>query len=222
MNGINRKGLITALPETVRSAALELPGSFIMDGECLGDQWMVFDLLEYNGTDYRPQPLRQRLSVLRELVPANQTVLNLVETAFETVQKIEFFERHRMQNKEGVVFKNLLAAHSVGRPASGGAALKFKFVESASFIVSKINDKRSISLQLWEGANIKPAGNVTVPPNHEMPLPGSVVDCQYLYSYRQSGAIYQPVYLGLRDDISPEECTTSQLKYKSANSLQAA
>ena len=31
---------------------------------------------------------------------------------------------------------------------------------------------------------------------------------------RESSCIYQPVYLGVRDDIRPDECTTSQLKFK--------
>ena len=35
-----------------------------------------------------------------------------------------------------------------------------------------------------------------------------------LYAYRESGSIYQPVYLGERDDIPATDCTTEQLKYK--------
>ena len=34
-----------------------------------------------------------------------------------------------------------------------------------------------------------------------------------LYTYR-GGCIFQPVYLGVRDDIRAEECQLSQLKYK--------
>lgn len=220
--GINRNGLVVAIPESVRVAAHNLPGCFVLDGECLGDQWVAFDLLEHNGVDYRPLPLRDRLSALLDLVPPDHGDLRLAETLLLSTRKAELFERYRLQKKEGVVFKNLLAAHSQGRPASGGDALKFKFVESASFIVAKINAKRSVSLQLWDGAKIRSAGNVTVPANYDLPVPGSVVECRYLYAYRESGAIYQPVYLGIRDDIPANECTTSQLKYKSTGSLQAA
>jgi bifunctional non-homologous end joining protein LigD len=35
-----------------------------------------------------------------------------------------------------------------------------------------------------------------------------------LYALKQSGSLYQPVYLGRRDDIPPGECTVDQLKYK--------
>jgi bifunctional non-homologous end joining protein LigD len=58
------------------------------------------------------------------------------------------------------------------------------------------------------------AGNVTIPPNHEVPSKGEVVECQYLYAFRESGSIYQPVYLGTRSDIPAAECSTDQLKYK--------
>ncbi len=47
-----------------------------------------------------------------------------------------------------------------------------------------------------------------------IPAVGAVADCRYLYSFRESGSIYQPVYLGVRDDIPAEDCTTAQLKYK--------
>jgi bifunctional non-homologous end joining protein LigD len=41
-----------------------------------------------------------------------------------------------------------------------------------------------------------------------------VVECRFLYAFKESGSIFQPVYLGTRDDITTEECTTAQLKYK--------
>ena len=60
------------------------------------------------------------------------------------------------------------------------------------------------------------SGNVSIPPNHAVPEAGSVVEVRYLYAFRDSGALFQPVYLGARDDIAPEECTVDQLKYKAA------
>ena len=40
------------------------------------------------------------------------------------------------------------------------------------------------------------------------------MECRYLYAFRESGCIYQPVYLGERDDIAPAECVVAQLKFK--------
>src|SRR6202000_3241307 len=99
---------------------------------------------------------------------------------------------------------------------SGGPALKFKFVESASFIVSRINDKRSITLVLLDEGVARNAGSVTIPTNHEIPSVGQVVEVRYLYAFPESGHVYQPVYLGVRADGMQEECTGGQLKFKAA------
>jgi bifunctional non-homologous end joining protein LigD len=93
--------------------------------------------------------------------------------------------------------------------------LKFKFVETASFIVTARNEKRSVTLCLFDGDELAHAGNVTNPPNHAVPAVGEVVEVRYLYAFRESGSIYQPVYLGKRCDIPQADCTTDQLKYKS-------
>ena len=43
---------------------------------------------------------------------------------------------------------------------------------------------------------------------------GQVVEVRFLYAFRESNALYQPVYLGPRQDIEVHECVLSQLKYK--------
>ena len=218
--GINRTGLITALPQPLVEAAASLPGTFILDGECIGDQLILFDILEHDGEDLRSISYRERLTALMNLVPTTGAHLCTAETAFETAHKAHLFALLRRENKEGVVVKNLLAPYFGGRPASGGDALKCKFAETASFIVEKINQKRSVALRLLDGDQSRPAGNVTVPPNHDLPAVGDVVECRYLYAFKESGCIYQPVYLGVRDDIPFEECTIQQLKFKPADHAQ--
>jgi len=124
-------------------------------------------------------------------------------------------ERLRHGNREGIVFKDLRAPWSAGHPASGGPAMKLKFWETCSCVVSAVNgSRRSISLSLGSEA----IGNVTIPPNHAMPEPGQVVEIRYLYVTGKGGSLYQPVYLGVRDDVAPDECTHGQqhLKYKAA------
>jgi bifunctional non-homologous end joining protein LigD len=105
-------------------------------------------------------------------------------------------------------------------PQSEGTTPKFH--ETALFIVTKLNDQRSVSLMLWENGKVRPSGHVTIPPNHEIPKPGEIVECRYLYAFKESGSIYQPVFLGRRHDIFHEECTTSQLKYKAESMKLAA
>lgn len=79
----------------------------------------------------------------------------------------------------------------------------FKFVETASFIVSSIHPKkRSVALELInESSDPFAAGNVTIPSNHEIPAPGAIIEARYLYAFEESGSIYQPVHLGIRDEI---------------------
>jgi bifunctional non-homologous end joining protein LigD len=146
----------------------------------------------------------------------------MVESHYTAGQKREAFDRLKFENAEGVVFKHIDAPYIAGRPASGGSQLKFKFCETASFVVGKVNAKRSVSLMLFAGRNLTAAGNVTIPPNHEIPKAGQIVECRYLYAFKGSGCIYQPVYLGVRDDIPEEECTTAQLKFKSESETRAA
>lgn len=214
IDGINRKGLVVSLSEPVAQAAGTIPGPFLLDGECIGETLVVFDLLELHGSDCRAFDYRRRLFVLTQILPDRGPHLRSIETAFDTAQKADLLARLRAEQKEGVVFKRLASPYTPDRPASGGDALKFKFCETATFIVSGINDKRSVSLGLMRGSQLVLAGNVTIPPNCEIPRQGAVVEVRYLYAFSESGCIYQPVYLGEREDIGPGECAVTQLKYK--------
>ena len=40
------------------------------------------------------------------------------------------------------------------------------------------------------------------------------MEVRYLCAFKQSGAVYQPLYLGEREDIDQTECVVSQLKYR--------
>lgn len=214
IDGINRNGLIVALPESVANASEEISGTFLLDGECLGNTVVAFDLLERHATDQRALPYRERLSTLMEFVPAHGPHLRSAETASNTALKTEMFAKLKADNREGIVFKKLTGTYTAGRPASGGDALKCKFYESASFLVDSLNARRSVSLGLLRGGEPIPAGNVTIPPNHPVPQAGAVVEVRYLYAFPESGCIFQPVYLGERDDVDPKDCQTTQLKFK--------
>jgi bifunctional non-homologous end joining protein LigD len=194
----------------------------IIDGEAVGDTLHAFDLLEVNGRDLRQRRYLDRNSGLLALIPPNQPALRCVSTMTEPSDKAQTYDQLRLANREGVVFKDMDAPFTAGRPNSGGSQLKFKFVETASFMVTGVNAKRSVTLGLYDGDRLVPAGNVTIPPNHAIPELGAVVEIRYLYAYKESGAIYQPVYLGPRADIPSSECGVDQLKYKSGGETTAA
>ena len=216
LEGINKKGFIVGLPQTVANDLRKLSDSFIPDGESIGDNYHAFDLLEHNGENLRPLPYRQRLVRLVDLLLSSSPhpYVRLVETTFTTVQKTELWERLRRENREGIVFKRLDAPYTPGKPNSGGPQLKFKFVATLSAVVAKINVQRSVEISLLKGRSLVSCGNVTIPANHEIPAVGAIVEVRYLYAYRDSLALHQPVYLGPRDDVEPGECLASQLKFK--------
>jgi len=216
VEGINKKGLVIGLPGTVAHDLRSLPGSFITDGEAIGDDYHVFDLLEYDGDNLRPFPYRERFARLVDLLLSHSKHphVRLVETAFTTRQKTALWERLRADSREGIVFKQLDAPYVPGRPNRGGPQLKFKFVATVSAIVVKINTQRSVEAGLFQGRTLVSCGNVTIPANHQVPPVGTVIEIRYLYAYRDSLALYQPVYLGTRDDVEAGECRVSQLKFK--------
>ncbi len=150
------------------------------------------------------------------VIPANQLALRWVSTAISPDDKVGTYEELKLEGVEGVVFKDVDAPFTPGRPNSGGPQLKYKFVESASFAVLARNPQRSVTLGLYPAGGVTPvpAGNVTIPPNHAVPAPEEVVEVQFLYAFKESGSIYQPVYQGKRCDIPAAACTTDQLKYK--------
>ncbi len=214
ITGVNRLGFPTAVPEPIAHEAAQYPRNFILDGEAVGDTFHAFDLLTIGPEDMRPLGFAVRYLRMRDMLNAfDHPHILLVQVVFpcETADRLQQFKR---EGKEGVVFKHKNAVYTPGRPNSGGSQLKYKFHETASFIVTKVNGKRSVSLILFDGEKVRPAGNVTIPPNHDVPEAGTVVECRYLYAFKESGSIYQPIYLGARPDIRAAECTTAQLKYK--------
>ncbi len=216
ITGINRRGLAVAIPEPIREAVAAIPCDLLIDGEAVGETLHAFDLLEFEGTNLRQHGYLDRFQILMGVVPMGNPALCWIATPLDPDDKRATYEELRAEGAEGVVFKDIDAPYTPGRPNSGGSQLKFKFVETASFIVAGRNGtKRSVGLELVTAeGNRVPAGNVTIPANHEVPEKGSVCEIRYLYAHRESGAVYQPVYLGLRDDIPAEDCTVDQLKFK--------
>jgi len=213
VTGVNRKGLERPLPVLIVDALASAPCDFILDGELVGERYFVFDALGAFGRDLRAEPFAERYGA------AVQIVTLLKGQPIEMIplhgdDKGAWFRRYQSENREGVVFKLYAAPYSVGRPECGGPALKHKFVESASAVVSGHNEKRSVRLTMFDaqgaGRNV---GNVTVKANQDVPAVGSVVEIKYLYAY-EGGSLYQPELVAARDDISADECTLAQLKYK--------
>ncbi len=208
---INRKGFSVGAPQAIIDSASKSDNSFIIDGEAVGDTLFVFDLLFLNGEDLKTKPYQSRYQLLCQLKLSG--AIKVVPTATSCTEKLALVEKLKSTNSEGIVLKNHTAPYHAGRPNSGGNQLKFKFYETASVIVTKINDKRSVGMSLLENGKEIFVGNVTIAVNKEIPKEGAVIEVRYLYAYK-GGSLYQPTFLNVRTDIEAQECVLSQLKYK--------
>ena len=212
--GINRRGLEVSIPEALRRSGEELPGDWLVDGELIGETLHAFDLLEHDGS-LRARPYRERLVALLNLLMSGQApAIRYLAAVSGQPTKRRVFEDCRERGMEGVVFKVIDAPYIPGRPSSGGDQFKYKFVETASVVITAVNKKRSVAMGLYQVDELVPAGNVTIPANQPIPAIGDVAEVRYLYAMPGSIALYQPVFLGVREDITPQECTVDQLKMR--------
>jgi len=215
ITGINKKGNTVGLALSLFNVVKMFDADVTIDGESIGDNLHAFDLLELDGVDIRSWPYRERLAALMNLLfSVQQRTIKLVETAFTTSQKLELLNRLKQGKREGIVFKQVWSAYTPGRPNSGGNQLKHKFVATLSALVSRVNAQRSVGISLLGKNGWQLAGNVTIPANQAIPGVGDIVEVRYLYAFPESDILFQPVYLGKRDDVDLGDCHGQQLKYK--------
>ena len=207
--GINRKGGQVELPKAIIES---IKGKYTLDGEIIGDAYYVFDILSLNGKCLKNTSCVERLKILNSL--SFGQCISIVETAHNTAEKKRLLKNLKDNNKEGIVFKKADSIYQEGRPAVGGDHLKYKFYKTATFIVANHTEgKRSVGLELIDGNKKVFMGKVTIPPNHNVPEIGDIIECRYLYAYK-GGAVYQPTYLGVRKDMCSEDATLDQIVYK--------
>lgn len=220
--GMNRKGLIVPLPQAIVDELLTIArdGAIRIDGELIGDTLYVFDLHIHQGKPLHDLPWLKRMR-LAQITLAPCHCIQTLSAAVTRKDKHILWQEVSEAKGEGIVFKRIDSPVVPGRPNSGGDWRKFKFTETASCCVMAINNaKRSVRIGLLDEAlpdatldHLTPVGNVTIPPNHDIPSPGDTVEVEYLYAY-PGGSLYQPVYRGKRHDLDLNDCTRDQLKYK--------
>ena len=72
ITAINRKGLTIGFASSIGISAQKITSNFIMDGECVGDVFYAFDLLEWDDEDYRSKPYSRRLVQLSSVLLIGQ------------------------------------------------------------------------------------------------------------------------------------------------------
>lgn len=203
---LNKQGKTSTCAAEIVEYAKTIIGDFVMDGEACGPDFFAFDLLSRNGTDYRELTYAHRYQQLKNVIGGpNGWPIHLlpIYTGDKNIRRI--IEDLKSQNKEGFVLKDMLARHTAGLDHQ--AQFKMPWVAQCSAIVVQRNEQRSVALALYreDGAGIC-VGNVSIPSNQEIPSPGDVVEIRYK-NWVPSGALYQPCYLGKRDDVLQSDCT---------------
>jgi len=211
LTAINRKGFSVGAPQSIMDSAAKSERTFIIDGEAIGDELFVFDLLSLDGENLKSKPYSERYDLLVQLSLAD--AIKIVPTSKTKSQKEKLTTKLKSEGSEGVVFKKHNSHYHAGRPNSGGDQMKFKFYDTASVIVSKVNDKRSVGMSLLDEGNEVFVGNVTISVNKEVPKERAIIEVRYLYAYK-GGSLYQPTFLQTRTDMDEQDCLLSQLKYK--------
>jgi len=226
----NKLGKAIPFPST-----LSLIEGLHIDCEQIGDTYHIFDVMRYGNKNTTQLGYLIRHDLINKFIDDLNELGNPVGISFKrvdlikgTAAKVAFYEHIKETGKEGVVFKKLDAPYECG--ARHGAMMKYKFTATCTALVtgSRTAGKRSVGLQLlepehWDNSQKIPEhwvdiGNVTIPPNHTIPLVGSLVEIRYLYAYK-GGSLFQPVYLGIRDDVSLGDCVMAQLKYKAEEDI---
>ena len=209
--GGNRKGFTVAMPKCLVDALSRLPVGTVLDAEQVGETLYVFDLLAYGSVDYRASGFSTRFVHAGFAVSeVDSPCVQLVRVATGWEDKIALYQSLRATRQEGIVFKRFDAPY---REGLGDSQIKIKFVESATVLVESVHpSKRSVAVKVFapDGAALS-LGNVTIPANYAIPAVGEVVEVEYLYVV---SSLYQPVYRGVRTDMTAEACTSAQLKYR--------
>jgi bifunctional non-homologous end joining protein LigD len=220
----NRTGFETSIQQMVSDACLTLTAQwdfpFEFDSEDMGGHLRIFDILQTNdknlrdfGFSTRQVYLPATRMAIRSLGLQHQLKVDMPFKPATLEQFIAFIDQARAGNEEGVVIRIGEGPYTPGKPNSGGYVFKLKFVEDATVRVLKINDRRSVAMELYDGRNWISVGNVSIPTNKTIPNISDLVDVKYLYAYK-GGSLYQPIYKGPRTDIQPGDANTRQLKYK--------
>lgn len=69
ITGINRRGLVVAIPDAIREAVEHIPFDVLIDGEAVGDTLHAFDLLEVRGNCMRKRRYIDRFTCLMMIIP---------------------------------------------------------------------------------------------------------------------------------------------------------
>ncbi len=209
--GASRPLAQNTMDEIKRLVAMPIFGDgkeVILDGEVMsGGDFVAYDILTYAGMDVRPFGFEDRYGhlevLLTSLVPGM-----LAPCAWSEAEKRAMLKQATIESWEGLIGRDLYGTYSAGRAK---ALIRYKLWESVTARVLTRNAKRSVQVGLLQDPGSKEeiaCGNVTIPPNVDLPELDSLIEIRYLYAH-VGGSLYQPTYKGPRWDKEEADCVQS-------------
>lgn len=213
---LNRQGEIrrNLVPRVLFGQFARLPGTWVFDGELMDDgTYWLFDLPKANVHIAPTDPYRFRLVVLERFFAGWQPdeCVRLLPTARSTEAKARLIEETMARNGEGVIFKDSAAPYRAGKRST--TMRKVKFTKTVDCVVTDVGreGRANCHVALFEGGQLVEVGSVATA-GKPVPHVGDVLEVRYLYASGDR-RLYQPVYLKVRTDKAPSECTIDQLVY---------
>ena len=220
----NRAGQVTTIHASIFEGLSQLPRGTVVDGEVVGGAdgpvYWLFDVLFVGTEDLRAHGYLARWDRLDgEIEPGVSGPVQVLECAHDPAAKRSLYERLRAARAEGIVFKDKDAPYKPGRPASGGAHFKHKFVKTADVVLTE-NVGNAYRMTVYDGKKVCQIGKVfsgtTNDSRQEIDRRLSegeklVAEVRYLYATADD-QLFQPVFVRLRSDKKPSECFLSQLE----------
>jgi bifunctional non-homologous end joining protein LigD len=192
--------------------------------------YVAFDLLELEGRDLRRLPLSERRKFLLETVKEGGNL----QTMPSTENGEELWNVVTARGLEGVVAKKKDSIYITGRSR---AWLKIKLEKTVDCVIvgyaTKTREIASLALGLYNGVTltyigqvgtgfseslldrlskglVRASNDVVLPKNVHPVVPDKVCEVKYLESTKD-GRLRAPVFLRIRSDKLPRECTIDQV-----------
>lgn len=215
VTALNREGEVrrNPVPRKIFDAFRDLPGTWFFDGELVDDTFWIFDLPVADTAVGIVHPYEFRLDVLHRIFAgwSPPPCVRLLPTAKDHNQKSALFERIRADSAEGAILRRFDGQYRPGKRSA--VMLKAKFVRTVDVVITTVglDDRASATYGLYDNGALVPAGSCSTAGRPHVKV-GDVAEIRYLYA-SDTGQLYQPVLLRLREDKSASQCTVDQLQF---------